>query len=127
MNSHHLFRYSKYIGATGALVSCSLWLVLFFINPYVISGTESIENPITAPGVLMAAFSLVAVWASIKGRLFLLFAVSAISLLPMGIYLLGSPGIFKWIGVMNIVCLLSAISMFAIRRVSLPTFKRSSK
>ena len=97
-------------------MSCSLWLVLFFINPYVKSGAESIESPITAPGVLMAAFSLVAAWASIKGRLFLLFAVSAVSFLPMGVYLLGSPSIFKWIGVMNIVCLLSAISMFAMRR-----------
>ncbi len=103
----------RWIGFLASVTTLCLWAVLLFANPYDSEGI-SINN--YAPAAVMmalAAAAFVAAWRIIP---ILMFVVFAISLFPVGLYLLGTPGIFRWVGVCNFLFLPSGLLMRARRR-----------
>lgn len=62
-------------------------------------------------GCLMIALAVAGVVASIQARGLLLAVVAVVSFVPMGFYMFGSPGVWKWIGISEIVMLLAAVIM----------------
>jgi len=98
-----------YIGSFFWILSFSLWIGLWFINPYT---TDKASNIITIPGVLMAVFCLFGVLVSFMRKPILMALVSILSFFPVGLYLLLTPGIFKFIGLLNIVCFVLSLFMF---------------
>ena len=60
----------------------------------------------------MALLCIAGVVAVLRCKPIAMVIISLLSFFPVGWYLLGSPGIFKWIGWLNIVYLFSAIGMY---------------
>ncbi|MSR11415.1 MAG: hypothetical protein EXR84_06395 [Gammaproteobacteria bacterium] len=83
--------------------SLVLWIVLWFFNPYASTG-----ETITIPGMVMILVALFGVFASMKGSGMGQLLASLGSILPIGLYVLGSPGLFAFIGVLNIVAIIPA-------------------
>ena len=102
-------RWVSTLSAVLWLLSLILWLVLWFDNPY--SKISPLEL-ITLPGVFMVALCLLGMFVSIRKKPVLMLVVSTISFFPIGWYLLGSPGIFKIIGLSNMACFILSLLMF---------------
>jgi len=85
------------------LLTAVLWYVLWYFNPY----TDRFEMP--APTVALFGIALFAQYCCFKKMPKALIFLSAVSAFPFGLYLLGTPGIFAWIGVTNILSLIVAI------------------
>lgn len=81
------------------LTTLGLWVMLLFFNPYV-AVTE-----FTRSNLAMVVVAVFGIAASLYKSPIGLVAMSMFSLLPIGIYLLGSPGLFALIGVCNICTL----------------------
>ena len=103
------------IGFLASVTTLVLWAVFLFANPYGSEGvsSESDTYAVAAVMVALAAAAFVAAWRIIP---ILMFIVFAISLLPVGLYLLGTHGIFRWVGVCNLLFLPSGLLMRAARR-----------
>jgi hypothetical protein len=80
-----------------------LWVVLWFFNPYAGAG-----ETITVPGMVMILVAFFGVIASLRGSGLGQLLASLASTLPIGLYVLGSPGIFAFIGVLNIAAIIPA-------------------
>ncbi len=102
-------KWPMYMGSTACTLAFLLWLILWFDNPYT---TEEPGEIITSPGVLMVLFCIAGFVAAIKSKPMIMLIVSLLSFCPIGWYMLASPGIFNWIGWLNIVYFFSAIGMF---------------
>ena len=85
-----------------------LWIVLWFFNPYAQSET------ITIPGVIMLFAAVAGVVGSYCRKPILLLALALVSFIPIGLYLLGTPGIFLIIGILNIVCIALATRLLMV-------------
>ena len=59
----------------------------------------------------MVAIGILGILAAWRGLPFLMLAVFAFSFFPMGLYLLGTPGIYRWIGVFDFLFLVSGALM----------------
>lgn len=90
-------------------LSFSLWVVLWFKNPY---STEKTLNLITTPGIIMLILCLLGMVVSINRKPILMALVSISSFFPIGAYLLFTPGIFKIIGWLNIASLVISLFMY---------------
>ena len=77
------------------VATLGLWIVLLFFNPYV-AVTE-----FTRSNLAMLVVAIGGIVASLYKSPLGLVAMAMFSLLPIGIYLLGSPGLFFFIGVCN--------------------------
>jgi len=91
------------------LITLALWVTLLFFNPYV-AVTE-----FTRSNLAMLVVAIFGIVASLYKSPIGLVAMAMFALLPIGIYLLGSPGIFFFIGVCN-VCALGIALRLLIRR-----------
>jgi len=98
-----------YVSSLFWFLSFSLWVVLWFKNPY---SAEKALNIITIPGVIMVIFCLLGVVVSIKRKPVLMALVSILSFFPIGWYLLSSPGFLKIIGWLNIACFVISLFIF---------------
>ncbi|HFQ93206.1 MAG TPA: hypothetical protein ENK32_04305 [Anaerolineae bacterium] len=88
--------------AAGTLI---LWLVgLFYLPP----------TSWLAAGV-MILLSLLAGYASWRERPYLLTLTALLSFFPAGYYLLGTPGLFKWIGVLNLLLFVASGGIFLVK------------
>ena len=85
------------------LITLALWVMLLFFNPYV-AVTE-----LTRSNLAMLLVALGGIVASLYKSPIGLVAMAMFSLLPIGIYLLGSPGLFFFIGVCNVCALVVAL------------------
>jgi hypothetical protein len=102
--------------ASGALAcggAAALWLILLFANPYGEEGMGAGTRFVAGAMIVLAVLGAV---ASILGEPFLMGAVAALSFCPVGFYLLGSPGIFLWIGVCDLTLLATAILLYRAER-----------
>ena len=81
--------------------TAAFWLALWFYNPYTL---QSYTELITAPGFFMILLSLLGVWAALNIKPVSLFFIALFSLIPIGSYMLSSPGIFMLIGWFNLAC-----------------------
>lgn len=103
----------RWIGFLASVTTLCLWAVLLFANPYGSEGISSDNYAAVAVMVALAAAGFVAAW---KVKPLLIFLVFGLSLLPAGLYLLGTPGMFKWVGVCNLLFLPSGLLMRAARK-----------
>ena len=109
----------RWIGFLASGATLVLWAVFLFANPYSSEGisSESDTYAVAAVMVALAAAAFVAAW---KVKPILMFLVFGLSLLPVGLYLFGTPGIFRWVGVCNFLFLPSGILMRARHRHNNP-------
>jgi hypothetical protein len=92
----------------------ALWLVgLFYLPP-----TSRLVT-----GVMMV-LSLVAGYASVRERPYLLTVAALFSFFPVGYYLMGTPGWFRWIGVLNLLLFAVSGSIFLMEFVDSRNPKR---
>ena len=90
--------------AVGSSLACaSLVLCLAWFNPYV-----SNDPGLNVPMGLLLALAVLAAAAGVGRQAGLLIIAFALSFVPMGLYLLGTPGIFAGIGVAHLGYLLAA-------------------
>lgn len=107
MNLNNCF---KAIGVSTAIITLLLWGSFFLTNPYEAQGERSGGS--LAIGGLMMLFSILAGWAAWKGKVMWLVIAFVGSIFPVGLYLLGTPGIWRWIGLMNLLYVVSAIGIY---------------
>jgi hypothetical protein len=98
----------RLIGLTGAILSIVLYGWFVFFNPY---SNQGLTTEVYGMVSLMSLLALLAGWAAFKFKPGWLFAAFLLSFFPVGLYLLGTPGVFRWIGVANLLYLLAALSM----------------
>ncbi|NKQ34778.1 MAG: hypothetical protein HF973_04090 [Chloroflexi bacterium] len=99
---HKAPAYFGLLAAAGTLV---LWLVGLFYLP---------------PGSWLAAgamilLSLVAGYASVRKRPYLLTLAALLSFFPVGYYLLGTPEWFRWIGILNLLLFVVSGGIFLVK------------
>ncbi len=107
----------RWIGFLASGATLVLWAVFLFANPYDSEGIRSDTYAVVAVMMALAAAAFVAAWRIIPILMFLVFGIS---LLPVGLYILGTPGIFKWVGVCNLLFLPSGLLMRVRRRHNSP-------
>ncbi|MEW6573658.1 MAG: hypothetical protein AB1374_08510 [Bacillota bacterium] len=100
----------RFVGVVASVGNIVLILVLYFFNPY---GKFAVPTESYFIFSLMVILSLLAVYACVKVVPLVMYGVFFGSFFPVGFYLLGTPGIFKWIGVFNLFYLASAMLMSA--------------
>ncbi len=98
---------ATFFGLMAALGSVLLWLMFLFINPY---SNAAISGLTYIIALTMCSLSVLGIFASLKTRLYLMYLVFLGSL-PFGLYFLLTPGVFKWLGVLCMLYLVSAIVM----------------
>lgn len=91
------FRTGQLLAIASAIVTIALFIVFFFFNPY-----GQVEQPSSATFgrmIHLMVSAALAAMGGIQGKRSWLVAAFAIGFFPwwIGLYLLLSPGIFKWI------------------------------
>ena len=92
--------------STGAVIL--LWLVFVFFNP---NGTLGMGVGTMVVVFLMVALASTGLAASLFGRPWLLLATALITFLPVGLYTLGTNGVFRWIGALNLMTLAASLML----------------
>ncbi len=95
------------------MVTFSLWLVFLFFNP---DGNRGITAGSYAIAALMLGLALMGAVTAWKGRPYWMFVVFTLSFVPAGLYVLGAPRPFQWVGVSNTLFLISDFLMLAKRK-----------
>jgi hypothetical protein len=103
---------SRLVGLAASVGVISLWSIFSFLNPY---GYEGMSSAVYLIAALMIVLGVVGIVAVLTERSRLMVAVFVLSFVPIGFYLLGAPGLFRWIGIFNILFLLSGLVMLALR------------
>ena len=80
----------RWIGSLASGATLVLWAVFLFANSYGKSGITAASYVGVAVMMALAAAGMLAAW---KVKPILMFLVFGLSLLPAGLYLLGTPGI----------------------------------
>ncbi len=94
-----------YFGLLVAVGTLVLWLVgLFYLPPasWLVAG-------------VMVVLSLVAGYASVRERPYLLMLAAFLSFFPTGYYLLGTLGLLRWIGVLNLLLFVASGGIFLVK------------
>jgi hypothetical protein len=63
----------------------------------------------------MVVLALTAAWASLYGKPLVLLLAFVLSFVPFGLYMLGTPGAFFWIGVADLLYLFAALLLVGAR------------
>ncbi len=108
-----LLQAGRSIGLAASVVTGSLWLVFLFFNPY---GNRGITADSYAIAGLMFGLALAGAAAAWKGKPVWMLVVFALSFVPAGLYMLGAPGPFQWVGISNTLFLISGLLMLAKRK-----------
>jgi len=107
------------IGLGAAGVTLALWGWFLSGKLY---NTAGITTATYSVVYLMVLIAVVGVFAAWKAWPHLMLLVFFLSFVPMGFYLLGTPGVFFWIGVTNLGFLASGILLRKGRRAQPPEF-----
>ena len=105
-----MLKLTRIAGYLACLGSAILLVVLKFFNPY----TPEIVRSV--PVTLMLMLALAGMAASLAAKPYWMLALAIISFIPIGLYLLGTPGIFRWVGVLNLLFLAAGLLMLFARR-----------
>jgi hypothetical protein len=131
-----LFFLARLLGIAASGLAAVLWLVMLLANPYqavqVTRQTEAtdvyvghpVERPVItrmsdsakaprtyAMAALMIGLSCFGAVSAWKARPLRMTVAAAVSFVPVGFYALGTPGIFRFIGVSNLLLLLAAVAL----------------
>lgn len=94
------------LGTAAWVGSIALWIVFLWFNPYLGSGRTIGTAVVVA---FMIALGVLAVYGTWTRRPGLLYGAVGLSFCPVGFYVLLTPGIFRAIGILNLLALLAAI------------------
>lgn len=108
---------ARALGAAACGACALLWWILLYANPY---GTQGVTGGTFVVGWLMIALAVGGFFASLAVRPAWLFGVFALSFVPVGIYLAGAPGLFRWIAILDLLILLIAVLLRRAPRPSSP-------
>ncbi len=102
---------ARILGVSSAAGCLLLWAYLAYTQ---------ISSPVYAEDTLrtaaaMGLLALVAIPATLFDRPFLMIVIFLFSFFPAGLYLLGVPSLYRLIGVLNLVYLLTAIVLLYYR------------
>ena len=111
--SSTLERMGRGTGVAGGTLAITLWLL--FLNQVVLGGRGE-GNPWIAG--LMLALAMGATVAAWLGRPALLLISFALSFVPVGLYLLGTPSVYSGIGLANLLYLAGSVLIFLGRRAT---------
>jgi len=92
------------LGSAAAGAATILWLVFLFWNPY-----RQTDSQGAVISVIMCVISLLALGAALLEAPVAMLLFGGVALVPVGLYLLLTPGIFAFIGVADIVVVLAGI------------------
>jgi hypothetical protein len=87
--------------------------MFLFVNPY---SREGITGGTYVVSALMILLALLAAWGAYIVKPWLLLLAFVGSFMPVGLYFLGTPGIFALIGVANLLYLFTGILMIPGRK-----------
>lgn len=107
--------FARFSGVLACGGAAALWLIFLFANPYGEGGGTVGAGTLFVVGA-MILLAVAGAVASILGEPFLMGAVAAISLFPVGLYLLGTPSIFLGIGLCDLTLLATAIVLYRAER-----------
>jgi hypothetical protein len=102
----------RLIGLTGAGLTLLLYGGFVFFNPY---SDQRLAPDVYGVAIFMSLLALLAGWAALKSKPGWLLVAFLLSFFPVGLYLLGTPGLFRWIGVGNLLYLLAGLSLILFR------------
>ena len=98
----------RLVGILGAVGTVVFWGYFVSYNPY---AAEAIIGAASAMAAAMTALAVVGGGSAWKKKPSFLFMVFVVSFLPVGFYMLGTPGLFKLIGLFNGLFLVSGFLM----------------
>ena len=102
----NLARLLAFVSCTGSTL---LWLAFLYANPY---GRKGFTTGTYVVGWVMVALAGLAAYFAATNRAAGLIAVFLLSFLPLGLYLAGTPGIFRWIAVFDLGLFLAAVVLW---------------
>ena len=94
-----LLTFARLLGLGAAALVALLYGVMLFFNPY---PTDGITSGTYIVGALMILLALLAAWGALTLQPLLLLLAFGGSFVPVGYYLLGTPGVFAGIGVADL-------------------------
>jgi hypothetical protein len=113
LQSFSFLQLIRLIGLTGAGLTLLLYTCFVFFIPY---SDQALYPDVYGVAILMSLLALLAGWAALKFKPGWLLAAFLLSFFPVGLYLLGMPGLFRWIGLGNLLYLLAGLSLILYRR-----------
>ena len=109
---------ARLVGFGAALCACVLWVVIFIGQARVLEQDFGITPATLVLDAIMATFTLVAAWASLRSASLVLVVVSIVSFVPVGFYLMLLGDYFALIGVCNLLCLAAGLLMAVCGRLT---------
>jgi hypothetical protein len=74
-------------------------------------------------GAFMIGLAALAGWGSFRSRPGLVVVAGLLSFVPLGLYLLGTPSVFRWIGVLDLGLLFAGVAWLILERRTTPRFR----
>ncbi len=103
-------RLGRATGIAAGTVAIALWM-MFAARIFTTGNTGGLLVALT-----MIAVAIAAIGGSIASHAGVVLAAFAVSFLPVGLYMLGSPSIFAGIGLANLLYFVSAVLLWMARR-----------
>jgi hypothetical protein len=100
-----LVRVSEAVAALAALGCIALWITFLWFNPY----APSYQPASHLIALLMVVLWAIAILLVLRQRFRWAYAAFVVAFVPVGLYLLATPGIFSWIGVLTLVYLAATV------------------
>ena len=114
MNTANKERLYQIVGVAAPQAVILLWLSFLFFNPYAEPPSDETRR-VGGAMMLLAGFGSLAAFVM---RPVWMYVVFGLSLLPIGGYLAGTPGVYRWIGILYLVYLGAAIGLHRSQRAS---------
>jgi hypothetical protein len=100
-----LIKVARLLGLMSAAGTLGLYAMLVWANPYS-------SGVLTLPIVLRMLVGLGGLWVAVKGQRYWMLLVFALSFVPLGMYMLRTPGLFRWIGILDLLYLVAGLLLF---------------
>jgi len=104
-----MLNFTRFTGLVASVGTFSLYIVLVFFNPYS-------PGDLTAPIIAMMLVTIIGGIVAVFAQPYLMLACFGVSFIPIGFYMLGTPGIFRWIGIFNLLYLVASGLMIVAKR-----------
>jgi hypothetical protein len=105
--------WGRTLGVLSTAGTILLWVIFVIFNPFSAAGVTPETLLVVFLMVILASTGLA---ASLLKRPWLLLLAGAASFVPVGLYTLGTGGVFRWIGALNLMTLSGAILLLVDRR-----------
>jgi hypothetical protein len=100
----------RLVGGGAAVLALTLWALFVLANPYRDPGSGPVW--VAATG---AALALVALYAAWRGSGGVMVAVGVLAFVPVGLYVLATPGIFALIGICHLLWIACGVGLWRSR------------